>query len=195
MEFRDAKDFSKVLYDHSTAPFIPYEMCVVSASKLCFEDYSKSPSVIRQLDCRFTPTNSSEVLIVPDETIYDMYFTTPGGHILLVACGIKGFKAYDIKKKQLEWSGSGKLNGLENALDVSSVTSDGQESIFVCDKGNSCVLVFSFSGEYISTLVKAGEQGVGEPTFIRWSNTLSSLFVAHRKDDEEMWVSVVKRRS
>ena len=110
--------------DYSTAPFIPYEMCAVSASKLCFEDYSKSPSVIRQLDCRFTPTNSSEVLIVPDETIYDMYFTTPGGHIVLVACGIKGFKAYDVKKKQLEWSGSGKLNGLENALDVSSVTSD-----------------------------------------------------------------------
>ena len=51
------------------------------------------------------------------------------------------------------------------------------------------------AGEYVSTLVKAGEQGVGEPTFIRWSNTLSSLFVAHRKDDEEMWVSVVKRRS
>ena len=141
------------------------------------------------------PEDSPECFTLPDELTYDHHFPAPGGNIVLVACGIKGFKAYDVKKKQLKWCVSGKLDGLENALHVTRITSDGQESIFVCDQGNSCVIVFSFSGEYISTLVKAGEQGVGEPNEILWLKAVSLLIVAHRKDDEEMWVSVVKRTS
>ena len=141
------------------------------------------------------PEDSPELFTLPDETTYDSHFPTLGGHILLVACGFKGFKAYDVKKKQMEWSIRGNINGLENALDVSRITSDGQESIFVYDKGNGSILVFSFRGEYVSTLVKAGEQDIGEPTQILWLKALSLLIVAHRKDDEEMWVSVVKRRS
>ena len=102
---------------------------------------------------------------------------------------------YDAQTGQLKWSVSGRIKGLENTLDVSEITSDEQECVYVCDKGNSCVLVFSFSGEYVSTFVRAGEQGVREPTGILWSKALSSLIVAHGKEDEEMWVSVVKRRS
>ena len=139
-----------------------------------------------------TPTNSPETFIIPDETVND-YFTAPGGEVVVVACGIKGFKAYDMNTKKLEWSVSGKINSLENALDVSKITSDENRSIFVC--WNSCVLVFSFSGEYVSTLVRKGDQGVGEPMQIVWNKVLSSLIVAHRKDDGKMWVSVVKRRS
>ena len=135
--------------------------------------------------------NSPELYFTPDDTVYD-YLTTPGGRILVTACGIKGLKAFDLETKQQEWSVSGEINGLENAMVASRITSDGQESIFVCDKGNCCVLVFNFSGEYVSTLIRDGEQGVGEPTGVVWSNGLSSVLVAHTKDDEKMWVSVVK---
>ena len=176
--------------DRGPLSVFPHNVCLFLLS-FAFSCRGQKHIEVRSIKDLTNP--SREPLFVPDKIIND-YFTAPGGQVVVVACGISGLKTYDVKTKQLEWSVSGKINGLENALDVSKITSDNNGSIFVCDKDNNCVLEFSFRGENVSILVRKGNQGVGVPTRVLWSKASSSLIVTHRKDDGKMWVSVVKHK-
>ena len=82
----------------------------------------------------------------------------------------------------------------EKHLDARGITADKHGRLFVGDEENKCIHIFSIDGKFITTLLREGEQGLGELYHICWSEQLSGLIVAHRKDNKT-WISLVKIQS
>ena len=102
-----------------------------------------------------------------------------------------GIYVYDTNKDELVWSVKGKLTSMVNEMDAGGVTTDGFGRVFVCDRANRCIQVLSIvDGSYLGCLLKAGEQGLGDPLFIRWCNDTSSLIVCCGIENER-FVSVI----
>ena len=60
------------------------------------------------------------------------------------------------------------------------VAGDGSGRLFVADYTNSCIQMFSASdGQYLGSLLKQGDQGLGYPCTLRWSEATLSLVVGH----------------
>ena len=99
--------------------------------------------------------------------------------LLVTASGTEGVKAYNTRKPDLEWSVVGRLTEMEEAVDAQSITVDKKGRLFVCDIGNHCIHTFTMNGKYLSTMIKEGQQGLGELRRIRWKicRVWSSLIV------------------
>ena len=124
------------------------------------------------------------------EYIADITLAQDGGEEFLIsahwASGIFSFKT---RTGQLEWSVTGKLPGMKKDLYASSITSDGHGNLFVCDRGNSCMQMFSVSdGQYLGCLFREGDHGLGRPVCTGWCKEISSLIVF----DYDDWISNVK---
>ena len=117
-----------------------------------------------------------------------------GKSLLVTALGIEGVKAYSTRKPDLVWSAPGRFTEMEEALDAQSITVDRNDHLFVCDAGNHCIHTFTMDDKYLSTMIKEGQQGLGELRRIRWSEDLSGLIVTHRKDNDT-WISLIKIQS
>ena len=70
------------------------------------------------------------------------------------------------------------------------VTTDGRGHLFVCDQQNACVQMFSTDGVYMGTVLLTRENGMFEPSLLRWSDRMSALIIVHQ-NREETWISVV----
>ena len=87
----------------------------------------------------------------------------------------------------LEWKKE--IDGMEQA----GIVSDRHGHLFVCDWQNKCIHILSVSdGQYMGCLMKSGEQGLGIPYFIAWSEEMSSLIVAYWKEINKWYISVIK---
>ena len=98
-----------------------------------------------------------------------------------------GLGACDPHTKKLVWRIQGNLLDMEKEISAWSVTTDGKGRLFVCDgpTGNRCVQMFSTAdGEYLGTLIREGEEGLGAPCCIRCDEQSSSFVVADVRDND-----------
>ena len=103
--------------------------------------------------------------------------------LVFIAGDRDGVFAYCFQSGALMWHAKD-IPGRDNTDDLyaTDVATDGRAKIFVCDDGNGCVHVFSPNGTYAGDLIRRGEQGLGSPFKISWSDKNKSLLVAHKKD-------------
>ena len=100
--------------------------------------------------------------------------TSPSGMLL---CEDVSQKSAEIKwldctnsfpdPQKVEWQVSGKLAGMEREMWPWGVTADECGHVFVCDKGNECVQLFSINGIYKGVLRIDHDDKT--PKLIRWS--------------------------
>ena len=60
-----------------------------------------------------------------------------------------GIYACNINSDKLEWMVKGKLDGIENDMDLWGITTDDCGHLFVCDAKNSCVHIFATHGQHM----------------------------------------------
>ena len=182
-----------MVLDHSVAPHRPWEICTSSNSSLWYES-SHGVSEFHQLDCSSFPCLTSDKVLNTD-CVYGMCCAEFDGKSLLVmACYDDSVKAYNTDTREMVWSIIGEMPLSEKPLVARAITSDKHGRLFVCDKGNKCIHIFSTDGKYVTTLLREGEQGLGELYHICWSEQLSGLIVVHSKDNK-IWISLVKIQS
>ena len=158
-----------------------------------YEYGTVDPPELHLLDCSVIPQkeNSQKSIIFPAEiTFWDMCFVseeTNRKRLLIVApSGPEGIHAYNVDTNKLEWKKE--IEGMEQA----GIVSDGHEHLFVCDWENQCIHMLSVSdGQYLGCLIKQGDQGLGIPYWVDWSEEMSSLIVAHTKD-WKIFISAIK---
>ena len=114
-----------------------------------------------------------------------------GRSFLFMGCSHNGLETYNTNAGEREWSVQGEIPFSEINLDAKHITTDARGHLFVHDEENKCIHIFSLNGKYVMTLLREGEQNLGELHTICWSQELSGLIVAHRKDNKS-WISLIK---
>ena len=99
--------------------------------------------------------------------------------ILVTAESLMGIKAHDVSSGTVEWE--------QNIPEMtkSAMISDGHGHLFVSDIDNKCIHMLSLSdGQNLGRLhvIEEGEQGLGFPVWVDWSEETSSLILAHGKE-------------
>ena len=189
------RNFSTVVYDYSFYAS-DVKMHTTSGTALSFvsHPYKKEHIELQKLDCSSLPLPNTDVVIILDKCfcVEDMcYVQQQRRSLLVLACGIGGVRVYNTSSRRLEWSVNGMLPGMDKVLDVMRITADEDGHVFVLDFNNNCIHMFTVNGKYITTLLREGEEGLGQMKVIRWSEGLSALIVLHQKD-AGTWVSLVK---
>ena len=195
IEFRDGCDFSKVIRRYPVSTHRPEVLCAISPCTLLYEGLSVLGEV-HLLDCGTKdpkPFEGGESIHTRYNMIVDMCATKYEGKELLVVNSYDSLSAFDINTGKSLWAVNGKLPGMERDINACGVTTDGHGRLFVCDGylGNRCVQIFSIEGQYLGSLLEEGDEGLGEPSGIRWNSTSSSLIVAHRTN-YKWFISVIK---
>ena len=188
-EFYDINDFTKMLDSYSVVPHDPGCMCVMSESIVLYMDWSRNPRSVHQLDCGTLPPRSrsgNNSLCLSKGMWWDMCFVKEQNKNMIIVASSKtnGIEAYNIDTGSLEWKGQ------RRGLQKCGVTSDGHGHIYVCDQApaNRCIHMFSAAdGKYQGCLIGEGEQGLGVPLWVVWSEPTSSLIVTHGKGDKRFF--------
>ena len=185
IEFRDASDLNRVILTHSVAPLEPGIMCTGTApSTLLFVDASKRPREVHWLDLsdgQPKPAAGKRVIHTKMHDIYGMCFAQDGDQKLLVytasqtLCGDGKIFVHNMVTDKLEWEVDGNLPGMPRNLFALHVVSDGRGHLFVGDRRNGCIQIFSVvDGQYLGCLMKDVED-FRETYRIYWSEKTSSL--------------------
>ena len=177
----------KVHLTRSVAPQKPWSLCPSPPNALLYVDESSNPNNIGLV----TPTSSGILFVTQTNSAFMMCLVTfEGKELLVVTCGESrltkgGVQVYNLKTKQLEWSVEGRLPSRNKVIKAQGLTTDDHGHIFVCDDNNKCVQMFHVAdGRYLGTLIRNGEQGLGEPFVIRWCSRISSFVIIHEKNDK-----------
>ena len=99
------------------------------------------------------------------------------GHkrLLIVVSGDEGLFAYNTETDKLEWKVNRKLSKMEHDMTAMGVTTDGHGHLFVTDRHNHCIQMFSVSdGSYMGFL-ETGDDTLRCPSLICWCENMSSL--------------------
>ena len=94
--------------------------------------------------------------------------------------GPGGIVAYDVTSGSLEWTLL-RMPGETKNIEMSSVTADENGHIFVYDGATRGILVVTTEEKFQEIMLREGHEGIGEIQKIKWSKTLNSLTVAHKK--------------
>ena len=186
LEFREANQ-GRVVASYSIVGDEPGALCAASATTLLYLDLSKTPHPVQWLDCRSKPPQYLQnVTHLHHNGVVDICHLKPEkGENFLIASGSDGVTAANLESGKCEWNKRGLLPGMKLAIDPRGVAVDGEHNrIFVCDDNNACVQMFSADDEYLGSLLKEGEQGIGKPGWISWRMSTSSLIVAHSNNGQ-----------
>ena len=170
------------------APHGLLRLRAVSESTLVYIDDSKNPREVHQLDCGNLPPRSPsgyKSICLSEGVWWDMCFVNEQNKNLLIIASVEmnGIEAYNTDSGSLEWKGE--IPGMQKC----GVTSDGHGHIFVCGEtraNNSIHMLSASDGKYQGSLIGEGEQGLGVPLRVVWSEPTSSLIVTHRKGDKRL---------
>ena len=164
-------------------PEIPGELCSLSGDTLLYLDKSQTPREIRLLDCGSKTPKYVKSIYTEQAFVSEMCCTKWNGKKLLVFCNSLGIYAYNIKSGNLEWSVSGRVDGMEVEINPYGLTVDEKGHVFVSDFRFGAIYVFSMDGEYLGVLMKEGECSLGKPGCLRWCPNSSYLVVTHFMDN------------
>ena len=74
------------------------------------------------------------------------------------------------------------------------ITADEDGHLFICDRHNACIQMFSSRGEHLEVVMGKGQGLLGIPMKIRHSREMSSLVVGHIQ--QGMWcIDVIGQKS
>ena len=115
-----------------------------------------------------------------------MCFVNEQNKNLLIVASVEmnGIEAYNTDSGSLEWKAE--IRGMQKC----GVASDSHGHIFVCGEtqANNYIHMFSASdGKHQGCLIGEGEQGLGVPLWVVWSEPTSSLIVTHGKGDKRFF--------
>ena len=97
---------------------------------------------------------------------------------------INGLYGYDTETKKLRWRVWGRPPGMKRPMVPVSVTTDGEDQLFVSDSNIGCIYHFTCDGEYLGEVVKERVEEFGEPRILRWWTKMSSLVAVYEKDSK-----------
>ena len=182
IKFQDANDFNKILYSHSVAPHRPTILQTIASSILIYLDVSKQPTEVHWLHLYDSkPKAAAAKYVIPTQLsrVHDMCVIQDADkQLFVVAADIEGLFAFNIETGNLEWKVDENVPGMEQIIDANGVTHDGRGHLFVADRNNGCVQMFSLSdGQYLGPL-KKGLETISDPGSIHWNAETSSLVVA-----------------
>ena len=110
-----------------------------------------------------------------------------GGRSLLFATKNR-LMAFDTKTGNQNWSVNLNEFELKEEMLISAITTDGLHHLFVCDKNNQCVHVFSDNtGEHLGILLKKEDGDIGVPHMIGWNHKSEVLVVTHKRRIRVSW--------
>ena len=195
IDFYDVNNLRTAIQSYSVAPDYPGPLftCPSSPGTLVYVDCRKNKQVVRWLDCSSYPPSLNDVRtniqieLAGNYFMQDMCFVTHGEKDLLVTThNYGGVHAYVAGTNELEWrvsnTGGRHQPGGINAV---GITSNGRGQLFICDVANGCIQMFSTDGTFLGTVLKSGDQMLGNPLKIRWCNKTRSLLVAHNREKKK----------
>ena len=182
IEFRDVNDFNKILHSYPVAPHTPTILETITSSTLIYLDVSKKLIEVHCLDLNESkPKPAARKTIIQTQLyqVRDMcVIYAVDKQLLVVAADIEGLFAFNIATGNLEWKVDEEVPGMEQTIDANGVTQVGRGHLFVADRNNGCVQMFSLSdGQYLGPL-KKGLETISDPSSVHWSPETSSLVVA-----------------
>ncbi len=174
-------------------------LCTVD-DNLLYVDKSSDLCVLRWIKCQSEP----EVLLdkkpiySSQRNIMDTCLVESNGEKILVTADPligrgKQLSAYSFRQKKVLWGTPTKdyVN-----MQPRRLCTDNKGHIFVTDQANSCVVVLSADGGYLTTILKMGDHGIGKPDWIRWDPSRECLVLTHlKKNDPDTHVSVFKLKA
>ena len=193
IEFRDINNLNDLIFS-ILVPHQPIRLCSMSSTSLLY--FANEEPITQRLDCSALPptllTDPWQILQLQQYQVWDMHCTEYNEKEYLITSDSvsHGVHAYDTSSDDVVWSVVGKLSGMAEPIWAEGVTSDGRDTLFVCDRNNACIQMFLMSdGEHNGALLK--DQGLGEPRFARWYGESKCLVVSHASG-VDMLISVVK---
>ena len=152
-------------------------------------DKSKTPIEVTWLDCSASPPKpvpERQNTQLQQKRIHDIAFLNKGNKEMLVYTCDDGVFAHNVKSRQNEWSiTSFQGDPLKNPC---SVTINNHGHIFVSDTNSLVVLMFSFDGVELGTVMDLRD--IGRPGPICWCESLLSLVVSYEVNDKWAIVAV-----
>ena len=172
---------NEILQTYSVGSHQPGVLCAVSPSMLVYENRSKNPQ-LHWLDCGEVKPKPLGITVDTNlPFVQDMCTIKLENEVLLIVLPYDAnelIQAYNSSTGRLNWSVQKKIT--IGTFKSYSVTGDDNGRIFVADRTNSCIQMFSAShGEYLRCCVIKRDQGLGILYRLRWSEATSSLAVAH----------------
>ena len=172
IEFRDSTDLNRVILSHSVAPHKPDILCAVSSSLLLYTN----SSVVQQLDLsdsepKLQPSHFTKS--VWSHWLCDLCVLVDNGKQLVVCVnGLDGARAWDKDIGEVIWKLEGVTCGMDQNMNLKSVTSDGSGHLFVSDTENGIKVLAAADGQCLG---RCNIKGLGQPSIIRWNEEISSL--------------------
>ena len=123
--------------------------------------------------------------------VHDICIVPRGnGDLIIITADSAGIFAYNARTGHLEWKTT--RTGNVPKIWPLGLSYDNRGHLYVCDKENGCIKMFSVEGEYLGVLMSGeivehgvtaqkGKQGLGNPRWIRWNEKSSSLVLIHLK--------------
>ena len=186
--FYNTNNLRTAVQNYSVAPDHPGRLCTLASSPgmLVYTDcYSEELMV---LDCDYyppIPTNERikiQIKHTGNHSIRDMCCVTCGKKDLLITThGCGGVHAYFTGTNVLMWYFGGSHPVIDKWINAVGVTTNGRGQLFICDTNNSCIQMLSTNGRFLGTVLRSGNQGLGNPERIKWCKKANSLVIAHEK--------------
>ena len=157
----------------------PGRLFQATPAKLLFVDMSKNPHQIHWLYCNKKSWNKPDLTTFTNHSrVDDLCIVIHEGKELLVTSNSTrpALGAYNTNGSTLEWNAPEKLPNMKKSRPA-GITTDGYGNVFVCDKLNQCIQVFSGGGNYLGGILKSS--GFGMLRHIRW-DTKNQLLVGNK---------------
>ena len=199
IDFHNTTCLEKVTHSHRFNRCCPGRLCTAaSPSVLLYEDQSRDPREVRWLNCTTWPPKLGNPAQGPDRTrtqqdiIWDMcYVKAEEANLVVTTRGYNGIYGYNAMTDKLQWHVKGKLGEMKQELCAEALTTDGRGHLFVGDRDNSCIQMFTVGGVYMGPLMSERRQSMEQPLQLRWNKAKSSLAVAHTTKSELYAISVI----
>ena len=188
IEFCDINNLRTALPSYSVAPDYPGRLCTSPPGTLVYTDCKPNKQVVRWLDFSSyppTPTDKRtkiQTRVARDCFVQDTCFITHEGKQLLITTHNRGgVHAYLAGTDDLEWCVRGRQPGMDSVINAGGVTANGGGQLLVCDINNACIQMLSMNGAFLGTVLRSGDQRLGNPLRIRWCSKTETLVIAHEK--------------
>ena len=210
IEWRDALDLIHIVYTHTP----PKSNClgILTTSPdglLWYVDASPCVSELVWIDCNRSPPEASPAVKMEhyhtvhtgmcseENNVFIATFRDCFSRVGLYAYNTETHtELWEVKKITAPEKNPGNDNESEEdeeeKREAHGIVADGEGHIFVCDIYKSTVHLYS-SGDRrdLGFAIKEGQHDIGKPFLLNWNNTISSLIVAHKKNNTNV-LSVLK---
>ena len=114
------------------------------------------------------------------------------GVILVVVTLSGAVVAFDIYTDELIWKIDESLPNHSCPLKALGVTTDGRNHLFVRDRNNQCVHLFSADGKFVKTVLRNGECELLSFRHLRCCSNSASLAIVHcERKNKQSYISLI----